>query len=282
MSPLEPVAHHGTADAVDQADTERLAGLVWRVQHVGRLAAVSVVIDPELGDNAATVEGHRCGHAPLIAIGRDLLDDDHFDTLTGTLAHELAHRDLAHHKRTLPSWLAIIRGLANIGAAFAAFTALITPITLTWRWWWAAAVLFVAALALDVLRAWLMRLEEYDADTRAAEILDRHDLPGQRIVTAMLTDPANRPYDAWHTYVGWLLSSHPSDVDRVHVLSSGRRAGRLDWRTALCCVATGERLLSKAHRAAHRAAGDSELRRCRPGWWHLAPVWWRPIGWPPK
>ncbi|RVX39120.1 peptidase M48-like protein [Nonomuraea polychroma] len=274
MSSLEPVAHHtyGPADDVGEADSERLAGLVWRVQHVGRMAAVSVVIDPELNDNASTVEGHRCGHAPLIAIGHDLIGE----ARTDTLAHELAHRDLAHHKRALPLWIAAARDLDGVGGLYAVITALLTP---GWSGWsWAAAALFAAMLALAALRARLMRLEEYDADARAVEILDAADLPGKQIVTAMLTD-ADRPYDAWHTWIGWMFSTHPSDVERIHVVDSGRRAGRLDWRTALCCVATGERLLTRAHRAAHRAA-DGRMRRCQPGWWHLPPVWWRPIDWP--
>ncbi|GAA3702426.1 hypothetical protein GCM10022224_080280 [Nonomuraea antimicrobica] len=278
---ITPHARH------NEVGWHRLAGLVGSVRHVGRLAAVSVVIDPKLGDDAYTVEGHRCGHAPLVTVGRDLLDDDRLDALTGTLAHELAHRDLAHHKRFLPSWLAAARDLAGVATTFAGLIALATP-GLWNSWVWAAIGLLAATLALAALRARLMRLEEYDADARAVEILDANDLPGRRIVTAMLTD-ADRPYDAWHTYAGWLLSSHPCDIDRVHVVASGRRAGRLDWRTALCCTATGERLLTRAHRDAHRTAGDSdnaggggELRRCRPGWWHLTPVWWRPIGWPPR
>jgi hypothetical protein len=251
------------------AATHRLAGLVWRVQHVGRLAAVSVVIDPEDGEEASTVEGHRCGHAPLIAEART-------DVLTGTLAHELAHRDLAHHKRWLPACLAAARDLAGIAALYAGVNALIDmPGS---RWGWIAAGLVVAMLALALLRARLMRLEEYDADARAADILDAADLPGRQIVTAMLTD-AGRSHDLWHTYVGWLFGSHPSDIDRVHVLASGRRAGRLDWRVALCCVATGERLFTRAHRTAHRAM-DGTARHCRPGWWHLPPVWWRPLDWP--
>ncbi|MFI7707584.1 M48 family metalloprotease [Nonomuraea sp. NPDC049480] len=253
----------------------RLAGLVWRVQHVGRMAAISVVIDPDLDDNAYTVEGHRCGHAPLIAVGRDLLDDDRFDALTGTLAHELAHRDLAHHKRQLPDWLAVARDLIGVGGTYAALTAVLTP---GWTGWsWAAALLFAAMVALAALRARVMQTEEYDADARAVEILDANDLPGREIVTAMLTDTA-RPYDARHTWVGWMFSSHPSEADRINVIASGRRAARLDWRTALCCVATGERLLTRAHRTAHRAM-NGKARRCRPGWWHLPPVWWRPLDW---
>ncbi|MEU6721572.1 M48 family metalloprotease [Nonomuraea sp. NPDC046802] len=277
MSSLDSDTTHTVGEDAVDVDRHRLAGLVWRVQEVGRYAALNLVLDPELGDNAMTSESGRCGRAPLIAVGRDLLGEHRTDTLMGTLAHELAHRDLAHHKRQLPDWLATGRDLTAIGAMFAAYTALITP---AGRWWWAAAALFVAALALAALRARLMRLEEYDADARAAEILDRNDLPGRRIVTAMLADTAARPHDPWYAHIGWPLSTHPIDVDRIDVLDSGRRAGRLDWRTALCCVATGERLLTRAHRAAHAAAGDSELRRCRPGWWHLPPVWWRPTSWP--
>ncbi|MFI9553146.1 M48 family metalloprotease [Nonomuraea endophytica] len=255
----------------------RLSGVVHQIQLAAGTAAAGVLVAPGLGDNALALPPTPCGRAPIIAVGPDLLSQARTPVLTATLAHELAHHELGHHRGGLEGVLTHLRDGSFLIAATGTLLQVLGSMTGSPSGpalWWVMAALLVLSLAAGLVVARRNRLKEYDADYRAGEILDLNGLPGQDLLTAMLTD-LDRPRDDAYTLIGWLFGDHPTDLARLRVLRSGRRAPRLLWDTAGCCVATAERLLTRGHRQVHRSDGT----RCRPRQRQLLPSWHRPIEW---
>uniref|UniRef100_UPI003F494E84 M48 family metalloprotease n=1 Tax=Sphaerisporangium sp. CA-236357 TaxID=3240030 RepID=UPI003F494E84 len=248
------------ADVDQDAELVGLAGLAWALRQAAELPGVILQPAPGIDGGAQTV-GSPCVPVPTIQVDPELLAGTTL-SVYGTLAHEIAHQALDHPGRlTLRLWWATTRVAAVAGLLALAAR---TPWQIT-----------TAALAVSV-GARLMwargcRLDEYDADTYSVTLLDRTGVPGADAVLAALFAIAHRD-TRWYRLFGWIAGTHPTAAARMRVVDRGRRAARLDWRTALTCQATGHRLLTAGHRHAHHAGGD----RCRPTWWRLLPLWRSP------
>ncbi|WP_371781716.1 M48 family metalloprotease [Streptosporangium subroseum] len=196
-------------------DLPGLAELVCALRHCAQLPGLLIRITPDL-DNNAEAAGSRCDRTPRVNLGTDLLQEPDSLPLYGVLAHEIAHHALDHGRTRAfwcnPPWLAKAALLGGV----------VVHLPLT-----ALAVLVCIVLATVLAGARRDRLQEYDADAYAVQLLDGIGLPGRRLVAAALADLIEAP--PGYRLIGWAFDGHPSARARRRTLATGRPARRLRW-----------------------------------------------------
>jgi predicted Zn-dependent protease len=214
-----------TTRATDQA---RLTGLA-ALARAARVHGVVIVTDPALGVGALSYRS-PCHQAPVVALGTDLLHPEAAVRLQGALAHEIAHHHAHLHAPADRLWghLPTATTIATCGAVVAMALGLLA----------AAAVLLAVAAACHLRQARRRRLEEYDADLTAVQLLDAAGLDGRQITLATLGEIAEQETSRWYRYIGWITSTHPTPAARIRQIHRGRPARRMRrpavgicWRT---------------------------------------------------
>ncbi|MFI6498706.1 M48 family metalloprotease [Nonomuraea typhae] len=252
ISPTSPTRPAGVA--VDGGAGGFLLGAVERLAATGRAATTPVLVVPQIQHGATVIDPGRCGSGPIIALGSGLLEPGRTAIAAATLAHEMAHLELGHQQRVaarcvgfLGNVLAVLGGMCIAVATAIAAGAVTGPQA---PWVLAAAVCGGLGLALAPADAWIQRVECYDADLRAAALLedqavtaeadDGSLLRGRDLIEHMIGEVAGtrQPYGGRHERIGWYLSGEPSAARRQAHLPTGRPVRRLTWRGLLPHPAT--------------------------------------------
>ncbi|MFI9553143.1 M48 family metalloprotease [Nonomuraea endophytica] len=217
-----------------------LIGAVEHLQAAGRAATLPVLVTQE-DDGSAVINRGRCGISPILTIGAGALAHERAPALVATLAHEMAHIELRHDtERLAVRWPGVLSSVLCVLGSIGIMAALLSAGWPGAAWQavgWTAAAAGVLGLALKPLDAWLRRIECYDADLYAAELIDLQDLAlqgldGHGMIEALLRAQPYGPdghYDGTHEAIGWLLSGDPSATRRLTHLRRGERVRRLVW-----------------------------------------------------
>ncbi len=178
------------------------------LRRAAALPGLLVHVHPEIQGGAVSYGPDRCSPVPGVVLSPSLLTGEDL-ALVGTLAHEVAHHALRHHRRTLTMVLLGALRTAQV-AGLVALVMDVVPVALL------AAILAVGVRLVDDM---VCRGEEYAADAHAVALLTQIGLPGRRAVLAMLATIA---YPWWFGWGGGRLRQHPPTPARVqHITRYG-------------------------------------------------------------
>lgn len=152
----------------------------------------------------------RCHGAPVIPVGEGLLTGSRTVLGAAVLAHEVAHRELGHPTAPRIIGDSVVGLLGLIAALLIGLPALVP------------GALSVLLLLLQARRVLKRRREEYAADARAVDLLDRIGLDGRGCLLTLLTEVIG--VDPWHLrWADWMVLTQPTAARRIRALEQARR-----------------------------------------------------------